>query len=71
MTIANIVVLQDYPQLKLIAWHCQGCDAIVEEEAFALYERNWRYIDEATLKPHERQLITELSNKFGHGVMNV
>ncbi|RYY80184.1 MAG: hypothetical protein EOO69_03550 [Moraxellaceae bacterium] len=71
MIIANTVDLKDYPQLRLIAWHCQGCDFLMEEEAFALYERNWRYIDEKTLKSNERQLIIRLSNKFGHGVMNV
>jgi hypothetical protein len=63
--------LTDYPQLQLIAWN-RSVDALIEEEeAFALYERNWRYVDEAALLPHERQLIAHLTQAFGHGVMNV
>jgi hypothetical protein len=63
--------LTDYPQLQLIAWN-RSVDALIEEEeAFALYERNWRYVDEAALLPHERQLIARLTQAFGHGVMNV
>lgn len=63
--------LTDYPQLQLIAWN-RSVDALIEDdEAFALYERNWRYVDEAALLPHERQLIEHLTQAFGHGVMNV
>jgi len=63
--------LLDYPQLQLIAWNRQP-DALVEEaDAFALYERNWHYIDQASLSPHERELIERLTRTFGQGVMNV
>jgi len=63
--------LLDYPQLQLIAWNRQQDGLVEEEEAFALYERNWHYIDEASLCAHERQLIARLTRIFGHGVMNV
>jgi hypothetical protein len=63
--------LSDYPQLKLIAWSCRGDGFIEEKEAFALYERCWHYVDEASLLPHERELIKRLTQQFGKGVMNV
>lgn len=36
-------------------------------EAFALYERNWRHLDEAALTAAERRLVTELKERFGRG----
>jgi len=63
--------LSDFPQLKLIAWNRRSDDSIDEAEAFALYERNWRYVDEASLLPDERRLIERLTQAFGKGVLNV
>jgi len=63
--------LADYPQLRLIAWNRRDDASVGEEEAFALYERNWHYIDQASLSVDERQLIDRLMRTFGNGVMNV
>jgi len=63
--------LADYPQLRLIAWNRRDDAPIAEEEAFALYERNWHYIDQSSLSADERQLIEHLVRAFGNGVMNV
>ena len=63
--------LLDYPQLKLIAWTRPGKESIDEKDAFALYERNWRFVDRDALTRRENSLITRLAKKFGHGVMNV
>lgn len=66
-----LVRLDDYPQLRLIAWHRRGVGEIDEQEAFALYEARWRFIDEATLTEPERELIRQLKNRWGSGVLNV
>ncbi len=42
-----------------------------EEEAFALYEREWRWVEQDQLQPQERELIARLMQQFGHGVLNV
>jgi len=63
--------LPDYPQLQLIAWNRRDDVPVDEAEAFALYERNWHYIDQASLSADERQLIERLMHTFGNGVMNV
>lgn len=63
--------LADYPQLRLIAWNRRDDDLVEEEEVLAMYERNWRYVDEAMLDRKERQLIDRLIRQYGHGVLNV
>ena len=54
------VRLADYPQLKQLAWHVQGIDALTPAEALGIYERNWRHIDVSALQPHEQQLVDAL-----------
>ena len=66
-----MIKLSDYPQLSLIAWHRSTDSVVTEEEALALYEANWRWIDERTLTPAERKLIEQLKQMVGKGVLNV
>ena len=63
--------IDDYPQLKLIAWNRPGAETVDERDAFALYERNWRFIERDSLTRKEEALIERLAKKFGHGVLNV
>ncbi len=63
--------IADYPQLQLIAWNRRPDATVGEREALALYEANWRFVDEATLLPQERKLIQHLAKAFGAGVLNV
>jgi hypothetical protein len=63
--------IAEYPQLRLIAWNRQDDDFIEEGEALALYERNWRYVDQTQLSLKERQLIDRLVNQYGNGVFHV
>ena len=68
---ARMIKLSDYPQLSLIAWNRQTDSLVTEKEALALYEANWRWIEERTLTPEERKLIEQLIQKVGNGVLNV
>ena len=36
-------------------------------EVFALYERNWHFVDRDKLTTREAMLIDELGEEFGHG----
>ena len=63
--------IADYPQLKLIAWNRFQNDLIEEDEALALYERNWRQVDREALTDKEHQLIERLVIQFGNGVLHV
>jgi hypothetical protein len=41
------------------------------EEAFRLYERNGRLVDQRSMKLVERALIERLAARYGNGVLNV
>jgi hypothetical protein len=41
------------------------------EEAFRLYERNRRLVDQRSMKLVERALIERLAARYGNGVLNV
>lgn len=68
---ADTFVIGDLPQLRLIAWNRNPLDAITAEEAFDLYERNWRFVDEAAMLPGERAVIDRLTREYGHGILHV
>lgn len=63
--------LDEYPQLKALAWQVQGIDALTPLEALSIYERNWRHVDESALDAHELQLIEALRLGLGSGAGTV
>ena len=63
--------LAEYPQLKQLAWHIAGIDAITPEDALNLYERNWRHVNQKALDKHEMALVKRLVERCGHGAMLV
>ena len=63
--------LDDFPQLKLIAWDRASSTEIDEADAFSLYERNWRFVDQQSMTAQERALIARLSALYGHGLLLV
>ncbi len=66
-----MVEVAKYPQLKAIAWNL-GDDAIVSEpEALALYERNWRHVDQEAMPQEEREFLNRLVLNYGNGVLHV
>lgn len=63
--------LDDYPQLRQLAWQVHGTDTLTPTEALGIYERNWRHIDEAALSENERQLIDALKLGLGDHAAHV
>lgn len=61
------IVPADFPELRLLAWNRDITRPIPPEEAFALYERNWRFVDTAHLTADEKRLIRDLNKQFGAG----
>lgn len=68
---AHRIPVAKYPQLKMICWNLRRDTQLEPEEALARYERNWRFIDPATLTRSEARLIDRLKNTVGKGVLNV
>jgi transcriptional regulator with XRE-family HTH domain len=63
--------LDEYPQLKKLAWQLQGAEELTPREALALYERTWRHVDRSSLSMKEVGLIYALSHALGGGRMLV
>lgn len=63
--------LKDYPQLKQLAWQVQNVENLSPTEAWDIYERNWRHMDEQALTVHERQLVDALRLAFAGGDSHV
>lgn len=56
--------LNRYPQLKLLAWHVQGTQFVSPRQAWDIYMRNWRHIEEAKIQDAEKKLIEQLRAEF-------
>ncbi|AOG03088.1 hypothetical protein [Bosea sp. RAC05] len=63
----NMIVPKDFPELGKLVWNRDPARPIEREIAFALYERNWRFVDTQNLTPNEARLIKDLADEFGHG----
>lgn len=59
--------LDEYPQLKKLAWQLPGVEELSPREALDLYERNWRHVERASLSPKEAALVGALSRTLGAG----
>jgi len=68
---STMVRLADFPQLRLLAWNRSSDDVLDDREALALYEANWRFVDQARLSKEERALIDRLVTNVGQGVLLV
>ena len=66
----DLLRIKDYPQLALLAWN-RVTSEITGEDAFALYEHNWRFVDLMSLNLNEAALIDRLKMQYGKGVLNV
>lgn len=66
----QVIDINQWPTLRELAWN-RADRWIPAEEALALYERNWRFVEPAQLTQEEAALINHLKNQFGSGVMHV
>lgn len=62
--------IDEYPELTLLSWN-RAVREIEAEEALALYERCWRYLDPRMLTEKEIDLLVFLATEYGNGVLNV
>ncbi|MCL2901373.1 hypothetical protein [Brenneria tiliae] len=64
-----MIKIADYPQMKACAWYLTQDTQFDDREALSFYERNWKYIEQDKLTPHERRLIKRLSEELGNGFL--
>ena len=67
----TMIVPNDFPELKSLVWNRDPLRAMPACEAFALYERNWRFVDRDRLTEREMRLIRDLTATHGHGLLLV
>jgi hypothetical protein len=63
------IVPNDFPELARLVWNGDPARPITPQEAFNLYENNWRFVEPAKMCRAEKTLVAELAKKFGHGVL--
>ncbi|WP_301101165.1 helix-turn-helix transcriptional regulator [Propionivibrio sp.] len=63
----STVSFRDCPQLKKVAWHVHGVDALPAKDALNLYERNWRHVDKEKMTAKERKVVDKLVKTYGNG----
>jgi hypothetical protein len=65
-----LVEIAAHENLAALCWNRRD-RYLGAEEAFRLYERNWRLVDRRRMTPSERALIERLAARYGNGVLNV
>ena len=65
----EVIRIADHPGLALLCWS-RDVEYVTREDAFRLYERNWRLVDFESLEPEEQALIGALKAEFGRDVLN-
>jgi hypothetical protein len=61
------IVPAEFPELKKLVWNRDPLRPVDAEEAYALYDRNWRFVDTEHMSACELELIQELDKHFGNG----
>ena len=64
-----VIDIEAWPALKELAWN-RADRFIAAQDALALYERNWRFVDPEVLEDPEKALIERLKDRHGAGVFN-
>ncbi|MER8806191.1 hypothetical protein [Mesorhizobium australicum] len=67
--VAPMIDPAEFPELQALLWNRDVARLIPANEAFALYERNWRFVDQTRLATREKLLIQNLAREFGHGIL--
>jgi len=65
------VRIADHAQLRRLAWQLPPDAELTAQEAWGIYERNWRHADPSALDPRERQLLHDLARALGRKPLDV
>jgi len=66
----RVVRVADYPMLRDLLWTGRRREFLDAQEAFDIYERNWRFVTPSELEDHEKALIERLCRRFGGALLN-
>lgn len=69
MSNTDLINPSEYPELSSLLWNRDPSRPIGRNEAFDIYERNWRHVAVDELTPEESALVDELTQEFGRSRM--
>lgn len=58
------ILISDYPELKRLSWQIPDSFLLKPVEAWDIYKRNWRHLNEDALTEYESSLIALLRDEF-------
>lgn len=58
------VCIDDFPELRKLGWQVKAGTQLSPLEAWDIYTRNWRHLEQESLTEAEAALIVGLRNKF-------
>lgn len=61
------IVPAEFPELAKLVWNRDPSRPVDEKEAYALYDRNWRFVDTEHMDARELALVQELDQRYGNG----
>jgi len=61
------IQVRKYPQLRQLCWNRPTNAVVSGKTALAIYERNWRFVDQRAITVRERHLLSKLVDEHGHG----
>lgn len=65
------VRVENFAQLRDLCWDRPTNTVLDGRDALAIYERNWRFVDQGGLTGEEQKLLDVLVACYGNGVLNV
>ena len=65
------VRVENYAQLRDLCWTRPTNTVLAGQDALALYERYWRFVEKYALTVQEQRLLNLLVARYGNGVLNV
>ena len=71
MPIKEPIRVSEFPQLKFLCWQLRPDIEIDGQEAFAIYRRNWKWVDESLITNEENALIDYLIGKYGKSAISL
>jgi hypothetical protein len=66
----EMIEVSDFANLNMLCWNRHN-RYLSRKDAFDIYERNWRHVEESRMAAAERHLLHELTVEYGKGVLNV
>lgn len=63
----DMIDLVEHPHIRALFWSTPDARCVDDSEAFAVIDREWKWLEFEALSQQERDLVERLAMRFGHG----